>query len=61
MVQAAIAFEETAAFAEDGLRGEGGQLLAAVRLKESTAGNPGSAQPVHALEQMAFGRKADND
>ena len=56
-----IALEELAALAPDRLRADGGEFVAPVRLVEGPVGNPQAAQPVQALEKLAFaGDGADN-
>jgi hypothetical protein len=59
--QTAIAFEDLPARAANRLRPDSGKLIVAVRLMERPAGYPEPAQPVKALEKLAFARQAAND
>ena len=52
--QAAVAFEDLAALAPDWLRAEGGEFVIPVRLAKGVERNPEPAQPVHALDKLAF-------
>ena len=61
LTQAAIAFEDLAALPADRLRADGGKLIAAVRLAESTVRNPAPPQSVHTLAKLAFAWEGADD
>jgi hypothetical protein len=61
LAQAAIAFEDAAAFAADRLSADGGEFVASIRLTECTERNPKPAQSVHTLEKLAFAWDSADD